>query len=73
MGEKHRKNMFVYGLGHVELVEIFFALTDFPLMGEGRRSLYGRWTSLDLGDSGETCEEAIPLICSGHGGFWFLY
>ena len=27
MREKDRKSMYVYGLGHVELVEKFFALT----------------------------------------------
>ena len=58
------------GVGHVEPSEGFFGLTDFPLMCEGRSSSYGRHTSLDLGDRGEICEEAVlpPL---GHGGFWF--
>ena len=33
------------GVGHVERSEGFFGLTDFPLMCEGRRSLYSQWTS----------------------------
>ena len=64
--------MFVYGLGHMDLVEKFFALTDCPLMCEGRSSLYARQTSQDHWDSGDTCEEvALPRL--RHGGFWFLY
>ena len=64
--------MYVCGFENVELVEQFFALTDLPLMCEGRISLYGRQTSQDHWDSGETCEEAA-LPRSRHGGFWFLY
>ena len=33
------------GVGHVEMSEGFFGLIDFPLMCEGRSSLYGRRTS----------------------------
>ena len=65
--------MYVCGLDHVELSEQFFALTYFPLICEGRSSWYGRQTSQDHGDSGETeetCEEA-PLPCLNHGGFGF--
>ena len=62
--------MFVYGLGHVELLEQFFALIDCPLMCEGRSSSYGRRTSQDHWDSGETCEEAM-LPCLRHGVFLF--
>ena len=67
--------MYVCGLDHVELGEQFFALADFPLMCEGRSSSYGRQTSQDHGDNGETgetCGEAM-LPSSNHDGFWFLY
>ena len=67
--------MYICGLDHVDLGEQFFALTECPLMCEGRISLYGRQTSQDHGDSGETretCEEA-KLPRSNQGGFLFLY
>ena len=60
--------MYVCGLDHIELGEKFFVLTDCPLMCEGRSTSYGRQTSLDMWDSGETCEEVV-LPRSGHGGF----
>ena len=66
--------MYVCGLDHVDLGEQFFVLTDCPLMCEGRSSSYGRHTSQDHGDSGETretCEEAT-LPCLNHGGFCFF-
>ena len=58
MRENDREMMSVYSLGYVELVEQFFALTNSPLMCEGRSSSYGQKTSQDHGDSGEICEEA---------------
>ena len=64
--------MYVYGLGHVDLVEQFFTLTDCPLMCEARISSYGRRTSYDHWDSGETYEEATRPR-SRHGGFLFLH
>ena len=57
MREKDGKDMFVYGLGHVDIVEQFFALTDCPLMCEGRSSSYGRRTPQDHWGSGDTYEE----------------
>ena len=33
------------GVGHRELSEGFFGLTNFPLMFEGTSSSYGQWTS----------------------------
>ena len=33
------------GVGHGELSEGFFGLTNFPLMFEGKRSSFGRRTS----------------------------
>ena len=62
--------MYVGGVGFVEQVRQIFTLTDCPLMCEGRSSSYGRRTSWDPGDCGETCEEAM-LPCSRHGGFGF--
>ena len=64
------KWMSEYGEGCIEQVKQFFMLTDCPLMCEERSSSYGQRTSLDLGDIGETCEEAV-LPHSRHGGFWF--
>ena len=37
--------MYDYGLDNGELGEQFFVLIEFPLMCEGRRSLYGQYTS----------------------------
>ena len=54
------------GVGHVELSEEFFGLTYFPLMCEGKSSLYDRRKSRIF------CEEVV-LPGLGHGGFWFLY
>ena len=45
--------MYVYGLDHVELGEHFLALTNCPLICEGRSSSYGRWTSWDHGNNGD--------------------
>ena len=66
--------MYVCGLGHVELGERFFVLTDCPLMCEGRSSSYDRWTSQDHGNSGETEETSreVALSHSNHNGFWFF-
>ena len=64
--------MFVCGVGCIEQVKKFFALTNCPLMCEGKISSYGRHTSQDLGDSGEACEEAL-LPRLRQGGFWVLY
>ena len=66
--------MYVCGLVHAELGEHCFSLTGFPVMCEGRSSLYGRWTSQDHGKSGETGETCgeVELPCSNHGGFWFF-
>ena len=66
-----RRWMSANGVGQMEHGEKIFKLTDFPLMCEGRSSSYGRRTSLDHQDSGETYEEAV-LPRSGHGGFWFF-
>ena len=45
--------MYLGGVGHVELIEGFFGLTNFPLMCEGRSLWYGRQTSYDsLGRGG---------------------
>ena len=55
------------GVGHVDLMEGFFGLTDCPLMCEGRISSHGRRT-YDRIFWGE-----VVLLGMGHGGFWFLY
>ena len=71
--------MYVYGLDHVELGEQFLVLTNFPLMCEGRSSLYGRWTSQDHGNNGDNSGETretlkeLELPHSNYGGFWFFY
>ena len=52
------------GVGHVELSEGFFGLTDFPLMCEGRSSTYGQWTSWDLlsrGGASGFCINLVPI------------
>ena len=70
--------MYVYGLDHVELSEHFFVLIYCPPMCEGMSSSYGRWTSQDhenngdsSGETGETREE-VELPRSNYGGFWFF-
>ena len=40
-----REVVYLGGVGHRELSEGFFRLTDYPVMFEVRSSLYGRWTS----------------------------
>ena len=66
--------MYVYGLDHVDLGEHFFVLTDCPLVCEVRSASYGRWTSQDHGNSGETREtyEEVDLPLSNHDEFWFF-
>ena len=67
--------MYVCGLDHIELGEQFFVFTDCPLMCEGRILSYGRKTSWDHGESGETRQtyEEATLPHSNHGVFLFLY
>ena len=45
--------MYNYGLDHRELCGQFLALTDYPLMCEGRSSSYGWHTSQDQGRNGD--------------------
>ena len=56
--ENGSEMMYVCGFNHIELGEQFFVGKTFPLMCEGRSSSYGRQTSPNHWDSGETCEEA---------------
>ena len=70
--------MYVYGLDHVELGEHFLVLTDYPLMCEGRSSLYGRQESYDHGNNGENSGETretrreVDIPPLNYGGFWFF-
>ena len=54
------------GVGHVELSEGFFGLTDCPLMCEGKAYC------MDDEHHRIFCGEVV-LPGLGHGGFWFLY
>ena len=70
--------MYVYGLDHGELGEHFLALTDCPLMCEGRSSSYGQQTSQDHGNNGDNSGETrethreVELPHLNQSGFWFF-
>ena len=55
MREKGRKKTYVCGLGHVELVEQLFALTNCPLMCEVRSSyIYKQFMPTTTDNDGAT-------------------